>query len=71
MLAVMAMVLGKHFPKLPRQGIGLLRRVRVGFAGLVVPDSKPGAAAVAEFKRFNRIQRVLGDFLVKDRHGTA
>jgi len=71
MLAVVPVILGKHFPELLRQGVGFLPGVRGRLTGLVVPDSESGAAAITEFKSFDRIQRVLGNFLIEYRHWTV
>ena len=55
MLAIMAVILGEHLPELPGEAVGLVRGVRGRLAGLVVPDAKPGAAAIAELERFDRV----------------
>ena len=38
---------------------------------LMVTDGKSGAAAVAQLKRFDRIPRVLRQFLIEYRHRTV
>jgi hypothetical protein len=70
MLTIMPVVRGKHFPELFGELVLSACGVRVMFAPLVVPDAESHSAAVAEFKGFDRICRILCNFLVQDSYGT-
>jgi hypothetical protein len=70
-LAIVAMVLGKHFPEHVRQFSRLLRGSCVVLALLMVANSKSGAAAIAKFKGFDRIRRIPRQFLIEYRYWTV
>jgi hypothetical protein len=70
MLTIVPVVRGKHLPELFGELVVLPCGVRVVLASLMISNAKSRSAAVAKLKGFDRIGRVLCNFLVQDRYGT-
>src|ERR1700693_4379588 len=70
MLTIMSVVRGEHLPELLGEFVVLPCGVRVVLASLMISNAKSRSAAVAELKGFDRIGRILCNFLVQDRYGT-
>jgi hypothetical protein len=70
MLTIVPVVRGEHLAELFGELVLLPCGVRVVLASLVISNAKSRSAAVAELKGFDRIGRILCNFLVQDRYGT-
>jgi hypothetical protein len=70
-LAVVTMVFGEHLPKHFGQFGRLFFGSGVILALPMVANCKPGTAAVAKLKGFDRICRVPGQFLIEYRNRTV
>jgi hypothetical protein len=70
MLTIMPMVRGKHLPELIGELVVLPCGVREVLASLMISNAKSRSAAVAKLKGFDRIGRILCNFLVQDSYRT-
>jgi uncharacterized membrane protein YdcZ (DUF606 family) len=70
-LAIVIVVFCEHFTQLFRELIRLVLIGGVVLAALMVADTKPRSAAIAQLESFNRIGGIFGDFFVKNSNGTV
>jgi hypothetical protein len=71
MLTIVPVVRGEHLPELFGELVLLPCGVRVMLATLMIPNAESHSAAVAKLKGFDRIGRILCNFLVQYRYGTV
>jgi hypothetical protein len=70
-LAVVVVVLGKHFAKLLGDLVRLIGSIGVVLARLVVANAETSAATIAQLERFDRISWILCNFFVENSHRTV
>jgi hypothetical protein len=70
MLTIVPVVRSEHLPELFGELILLPCGVRVVLASLMISNAKSHSAAIAKLKGFDRVRRILCNFLVQYSYGT-